>query len=117
MIYSPQSKKGAISLKYRLFGVPLGVMLLLWRDHCGRITRLQPSSTYPRGSLANGAENWKFESNPPARFRRLGVARPDFAKVIGQNITIEGVRARDGSLNGYLQKVPFPDVPRRCCFL
>ena len=59
---------------------------------------------------ANGAvENWKFESNPPAWFRRLGVGRADFAKAIGQSITIEGVRARDGSLYGYLQKITFPD--------
>ena len=58
----------------------------------------------------NGAtENWKFESNPPAWFRRLGVGRADFAKAIGQNIAIEGVRARDGSLYGYLQKITFPD--------
>ena len=54
-------------------------------------------------------ENWKFESNPPAWFRRLGVGRADFAKAIGQTITIEGVRARDGSLYGYLQKITFPE--------
>ena len=59
---------------------------------------------------AGGAmENWKFESNPPAWFRRLGVGRADFAKAIGQTITIEGVRARDGSLYGYLQKITFPE--------
>jgi hypothetical protein len=28
-------------------------------------------------------ENWKFESNPPAWFRRLGVGRADFARSIG----------------------------------
>ena len=58
---------------------------------------------------AGSVENWKFESNPPAWFRRLGVGRADFAKAIGQTITIEGVRARDGSLYGYLQKITFPD--------
>ena len=26
---------------------------------------------------------WKFESNPPAWFRRVGVSRADFAKAIG----------------------------------
>ena len=58
---------------------------------------------------AGATENWKFESNPPAWFRRVGVGRADFAKAIGQTITIEGVRARDGSLYGYLQKITFPD--------
>jgi hypothetical protein len=38
MIYSPQSKKGAISLKNRLCGAPIGLMLLivagsLWAHH------------------------------------------------------------------------------------
>src|ERR1700680_4891925 len=58
---------------------------------------------------SGSVENRELESNPPAWFRRLGVGRVDFAKAIGQNITIEGVRARDGSLYGYLQKITFPD--------
>jgi hypothetical protein len=53
---------------------------------------------------AGAMENWKFESNPPAWFRRLGVGRADFAKALGQSVTVECVRARDGSLYGYLQK-------------
>jgi len=43
-------------------------------------------------------ENWKFESNPPSWFRRVALARDDFAKAIGQNVTIEGVRAKAGGL-------------------
>lgn len=54
-------------------------------------------------------EAWRFESNPPAWFRRLNVSRADFAKAIGQTVAVEGVRARDGSLYGYLQKITFPD--------
>ena len=54
-------------------------------------------------------EAWKFESNPPAWFRRVGVGRSDFAKAIGQTVTVECVRARDGSLYGYLQKLTFSD--------
>ena len=53
------------------------------------------------------AEAWKFESNPPAWFRRVGESRADFAKAIGQTITVEGNRAKDGSLYGYLLKVTF----------
>ncbi len=54
-------------------------------------------------------EKWKFESNPPPWFRRVGVNRNDFAKAIGQTVTVEAVRAKDGSLYGYLQKITFPD--------
>src|SRR5499426_4008186 len=55
------------------------------------------------------AENWVFESNPPAWFRRVGVARADFAKGLGQAVKVEGVRAKDRSLYGYLQKITFAD--------
>ena len=50
-------------------------------------------------------ESWVFESNPPAWFRRVGVARADFAKSIGQAVKVEGVVAKDRSLYGYLQKI------------
>jgi len=58
---------------------------------------------------AKGGEAWQLESNPPAWFRRVGVGRADFAKAIGQTVTVEGVRAKDGSLYGYLQKITMPD--------
>ncbi len=54
-------------------------------------------------------ETWKFESNPPSWFRRVGVARDNFAKAIGQTVTVEGVRAKNGVLYGYLLKITFPD--------
>jgi len=54
-------------------------------------------------------ENWKFESNPPSWFRRVNMARDDFAKAIGQTVTVEGVRAKQGELYGYLLKITFPD--------
>ena len=54
-------------------------------------------------------EAWKFESNPPAWFRRVGVSRADFAKAIGQTVTVEGNRAKDGSLYGYLLKITYAD--------
>jgi hypothetical protein len=60
-------------------------------------------------SDGTGVENWKFESAPPSWLRRVGVNRSDFAKQIGQTITVEGNRARDGSLYGFLQKVTFAD--------
>jgi hypothetical protein len=54
-------------------------------------------------------EMWKLESNPPAWFKRLGITRNDFAKAIGTTITVEGLRAKDGSPYGYLQKVTFSE--------
>jgi len=60
-------------------------------------------------SPSGETEAWKFESNPPAWFRRLSVGRADFAKAIGQTVTVECVRAKDGSLYGYMQKITFAD--------
>jgi hypothetical protein len=58
----------------------------------------------------NGApEEWKFETNPPAWFKRVGVNRSDFSKGIGQPVTVEGIRAKDGSNYGYLMKITFSD--------
>ena len=52
--------------------------------------------TGPAGSVvrANSSEEWKFETNPPAWFKRVGVNRSDFSKGIGQSVTVEGNRAR-----------------------
>jgi hypothetical protein len=54
-------------------------------------------------------EAWKFESNPPAWFKRVGVAKIDFSKATGQNVTVECVRAKNGSAYGYMQKITFAD--------
>ncbi len=53
------------------------------------------------------AENWKFESAPPSWLRRVGVNSADFKNAIGQQVTVEGNRARDGSTYGFLQKITF----------
>jgi hypothetical protein len=54
-------------------------------------------------------ENWKFESNPPSWFKHVGLSRADFAKAIGQSVTVGGVPARDGSHYGYMFKITFPE--------
>jgi hypothetical protein len=54
-------------------------------------------------------ENWKFESNPPKWFARVGVTRADFVAAVGQTVTVEIVKAIDGSLYGYLEKITFPN--------
>jgi len=58
---------------------------------------------------AGKIDHWTFESNPPSWYRSVGLARADFAKAIGQTITVEGVRAKDGTFYGYMQKIKFPD--------
>jgi hypothetical protein len=54
-------------------------------------------------------DRWTFESNPPSWYRGVGLARADFAKAVGQAVTVEAVRARDGTLFGYMQKITLPD--------
>jgi hypothetical protein len=54
-------------------------------------------------------DHWTLESNPPSWYRSVGLARVDFAKAIGQTITVEVLPARDGSLFGYMRKITFPD--------
>jgi hypothetical protein len=58
---------------------------------------------------AGKVANWRFESNPPSWFRRVGVSRTDLARGIGQTVTVEAVRAKDGSLYGYMQKITLAD--------
>jgi hypothetical protein len=54
-------------------------------------------------------DKWMLESNPPSWYRSVGLARADFAKAIGQTISVECVKAKDGSLFGYMRKVKLPD--------
>jgi hypothetical protein len=54
-------------------------------------------------------DQWTFQSNPPSWYRSVGLARADLAKAIGQTVTVEGVRARDGTLYGYMSKIKLPD--------
>lgn len=54
-------------------------------------------------------DRWTFESNPPSWYRSVGLARADFAKAIGQTVTVEGLPARDGTLFGYMRKITLPD--------
>lgn len=53
--------------------------------------------------------NWTLESNPPAWFKKAGVTRADVMKAVNQTITIEGLRAKDGSNYGYFLKITFAD--------
>lgn len=54
-------------------------------------------------------DRWTFESNPPSWYRSVGLARADFAKAVGQTVTVEGMPARDGTFFGYMRKITMPD--------
>jgi hypothetical protein len=66
-------------------------------------------SIYVDAKGEHGPDVWHFEGSPPAWFRRVGVNKNDIARFQGQMITVDGVRAKDGSLYGYLQKITFAD--------
>lgn len=57
----------------------------------------------------NGAavDSWKVAGAPPAWWRNVGVNRADFAKGIGERITVDVNPAQDGSRYGYLRKIRF----------
>jgi hypothetical protein len=55
-------------------------------------------------------EAWIIESMPPSFFRDRKVGgRADLDNAIGKTLTIEGVRARDGSRSGIAEKIRLPD--------
>ena len=76
-----------------------------------KIDWINPHIVIAIDAKADGAkvDHWTFESNPPSWYRSVGLAKADFAKAMGQTVTVEGVRAKDGSLFGYMQKIKLPD--------
>lgn len=52
-------------------------------------------------------ESWRIQGNPPAWWRTVGVGRADFAKGLGQSVTVEALPAQDGSRYGYLRRIRF----------
>ena len=76
-----------------------------------RIDWINPHIVVAMEAKSDGGkiDHWTFESNPPSWYRSVGLARADFAKAVGQTVTVEAVRARDGTLFGYMQKITLPD--------
>jgi hypothetical protein len=58
---------------------------------------------------AGTAGAWAFETGAPSWFKGRAIGRVDFEKAIGQRVTVEAVRAKDGTLYGYLYKITFGD--------
>jgi hypothetical protein len=52
---------------------------------------------------------WSIEGPPPSFFRTREVNRTDIEKAIGQPVTAEVSRARDGSSAGLLRVMTLPD--------
>jgi hypothetical protein len=59
------------------------------------------------GGTGAAVEPWRIQGNPPQWWRNLGVARADFAKGIGQKVTVVVLPSQDGSRYGYLRKITF----------
>ena len=55
----------------------------------------------------SASETWRIQGNPPAWWRTVGVGRADFAKGLGQSVTVEALPAQDGSHYGYLRRIKF----------
>jgi hypothetical protein len=121
--------RGRSALKYGILTV-LTVMMAagsLWAHHSttavfdmgkkvqvtgtlNRVEWINPHiSIYVDAKGDHGVDAWHFEGSPPAWFRRVGVNKNDIARFQGQTITVDGVRAKDGTLYGYLQKITFAD--------
>jgi len=75
----------------------------------GKLTKIDWINPHIVISVESQGENWTFESNPPSWYRKVGIARADFAKALAQTVVVEGVRAKDGTFFGYMQKIKMPD--------
>ena len=55
-------------------------------------------------------ETWSFEGPSPYFFRkRDDVGKGDFENAIGETVTVEASRARDGSLAGLIRMITLPE--------
>ena len=54
-------------------------------------------------------EIWELESGAPSWFKGRSLGRSDFDKAVGQVVTVEAVRAKDGSRYGYVFQIKFSD--------
>ena len=52
---------------------------------------------------------WSFEGPSPGSFRARAIDKSDFANSIGQTVTVEASRARDGSLSGLIRQITLAD--------
>jgi hypothetical protein len=76
-----------------------------WRNpHVEMVLDTQPDG--------GAVEPWVLESGAPAWFRNRALAKSDLYEAMGTVVTVEGVRAKDGSRYGYLYAITFADGKR-----
>ncbi len=54
-------------------------------------------------------ETWLFEGPGASFFRVRNVGKSHFENAIGETVTVEASRARDGSLSAYIRRITLPD--------
>jgi len=121
-------------LRYRVLGGLVGIAIVLaagtaWAHHSpssifdmakpfaltGTLTQVEWVNPHiaiyidAKKADGSGVENWKWESAPPAFLRRVGVTSGQFKNAVGQTVSVNGFRAKDGSLYGFLTKITFAD--------
>jgi hypothetical protein len=113
-------------VKLRILGMGIATLALaasLWAHHSptaifdmgkritvtGTLTKIDWINPHIVVGIESKGEKWTFESNPPSWYRKVGLARADFAKSVGKEVVVEGVRAKDGTTFGYMQKIKMPD--------
>ena len=88
-----------VSKKFTLKGT---LTKLDWRNPH---SALSIEATNDRGEL----ESWVIQTASLGWFTQNHIGRSDFEKAIGQTVTVEVHRARDGNLLGALLKITLPD--------
>ena len=121
-------------MRYRVLGGLVGIAIVLaagtaWAHHSpssifdmakpfaltGTLTQVEWVNPHiaiyidAKKADGSGVENWKWESAPPAFLRRVGVTSGQFKNAVGQTVSVNGFRAKDGSLYGFLTKITFAD--------
>ncbi len=54
-------------------------------------------------------ETWLFEGPGASFFRVRNVGKSQFENAIGETVTVEASRARDGSLSAFILRITLPD--------
>jgi hypothetical protein len=60
------------------------------------------------------SEEWMLETEAPKFFQNRNLSKTNFQKAIGQTITVEAYRARDGSRFAWIQQIALPDGTFAC---
>ncbi len=54
-------------------------------------------------------ETWLFEGPSPKFFRTRDIGKSHFENAIGETVTVEASRARNGALSGLMRMITLPD--------